>query len=209
MEIPIGRGRRGARRRSDVAYGEHMYSGSWKRGLLRGWLATAVIATALVVSVAAASRPVAYCSAIPIVNVPKEAWGFHGGQPITGATGSYTRGHGTINLAARTVSGIICQVDRVRNAPDRQIILSVGHHLIYASHSAVMFGVPGNIMQIDVRVKSTTDPKCRVGARGEATIFASYNNVHEDSVQFSFPAACKNHRHRYTGPHVVTNVPPN
>ena len=168
----------------------------------------------LVVGVAAASRPTgyasratAYCSAFPIVNVPKEAWGFHGGQPITGATGIYTRGHGTINLSARTVSGIICQVDRVRNAPDRQIVLSVGHHLVDASHHAVMFGVPGNIMKIDVRVKSTTDPNCPVGTPGEATIFASYNNVHEDSVQFSFPAACNSHRHRYTGPDVVTNVP--
>jgi hypothetical protein len=122
------------------------------------------------VGVAAASRPTgyasratAYCSAFPIVNVPKEAWGFHGGQPITGATGSYTRGHGTINLSARTVSGIICQVDRVRNAPDRQIVLSVGHHLVDASHHAVMCGVPGNIMKIDVRVKSTTDPNCPSG----------------------------------------------
>ncbi|MFZ0215847.1 MAG: hypothetical protein WAM30_07870 [Candidatus Dormiibacterota bacterium] len=170
---------------------------------------TVVIAMALVVSAAAASRPVAYCSAIPTVNLPKQAWGFHGGRPITGAAGSYTRGHGTINLTAGTTSGIICQVDRVPNAPDRQIILSVGHHLVYASHHAVMFGVMGNIMKIDVRVKSTTDPSCPAGTSGQATIFASYNNVHEDSVQFSFPAACKDHRHRYTGPEVLTNVPPN
>jgi hypothetical protein len=155
------------------------------------------------------SRAIAYCSAFPIVEVPKEAWGFHGGQPITGATGSYTRGHGTIDLSARTVSGIICQVDRVRGAPDRQIVLSVGRHLLAASHHAVMFGVPGNIIRIDVRVKSTTDPSCPVGTPGEATIFASYNNVHEDSVQYSLSGACKSHRHRYTGPEVVTNVPPN
>jgi hypothetical protein len=186
-----------------------MFSGSGKRGLVRGGVATAVIATALVVSVAASSQPTAYCSAIPIVNVVRQAWGFHGGQPITGATGTYTRGHGTIDLSARTATGIMCQLDRVRNAPDRQIILSVGRNLVYASHYAVMFGVSGNIMKIDVRVKSTTDPKCRVGTRGEVTIFASYNNVHEDSVGFSFPAACKSHRHQYTGPSVVTNVPPN
>lgn len=184
-----------------------MHRGLWKRALVGGGLASA--ATVLLVSATAASLPVAYCSAIPTVNIPRQAWGFHGGQPITGATGSYTRGHGTINLSARTVSGIICQVDRVRNAPDRQIILSVGHQLVYASHHAVMFGVRGNIMKIDVRVKSTTDPECAVGTSGEATIFASYNGVHEDSVQFSFRAACKRHRHRYTGQSVVTNVPPN
>lgn len=192
-----------------MPYREPMSGGLWKRGLLGGALATAVVAAALIMSAAAASLPVAYCSAIPTVNLPREAWGFHGGLQITGATGSYARGHGAINLSAYTVSGILCQVDRVRNAPDRQIILSVGHHLAYASHHAVMFGVPGNIMKIDVRVTSTTDPKCPVGTGGEVTIFASYNNVHEDSVQFSFPAACKRHRHRYTGPDVVTNVPPN
>ena len=179
------------------------------RGLGPRGVAAAVIATALGAGVAAASRPVAYCSAIPAVSVPKEAWGFHGGQPITGAAGSYTRGHGTINLTARTTSGIICQVDRVRNAPDRQIIMSVGHSLLYASHAAVMFGVPGNIMKISVRVTSTTDPKCPVGTSGQATVFASYNGVHEDSIQFAFPAACKRHRHLYTGPSVITNVPPN
>jgi hypothetical protein len=185
-----------------------MFSASWMRGLLQGGLAT-VIATALVVSVADASRPVAYCAAIPAVNVPREGLGFHGGQPITGSVGSYTRGHGTINLAASTATGIICQVDRVRNAPDRQIIMSVGRHVVYHSHTATMFGVPGNIVEIGVRVKSTTDPKCAVGTAGEATIFASYNGVHQDSVRYSFPAACQDHRHQYTGPNVVTNVPPN
>ena len=171
--------------------------------------AIAVIVTALAVSIAAASAPVAYCATIPSVQVQKQAWGFHAGQPITGASGSYARGHGKIDLSAHTSSGIICQVDRVRNAPDSQIILSVGHRLVYASHYAVMFGVLGNIMKIDVRVTNTTDPQCPVGTRGKVTIFASYNNVHKDSVRFSFPAACKDHRHRYTGPDVVTNVPPN
>jgi hypothetical protein len=193
-----------------------MGSNSFRRALLRAGLAGALIAMLLATGVAFASgatghasRATAYCSAFPIVEVPKEAWGFHGGQPIMGATGSYTRGHGMIDLSARTVSGIICQVDRVAGAPDRQIVLSVGRHLLYASHHAVMFGVPGNIMRIDVRVKSTTDPSCPVGTPGEATIFASYNGVHEDDVQYSFPAGCKSHRHRYTGPDVVTNVPPN
>jgi hypothetical protein len=193
-----------------------MRSNSFRRALVRAALAGALIASLLATGMASASgptghssRPTAYCSAFPIVEVPKEAWGFHAGQPITGATGSYTRGHGTIDLSARTVSGIICQVDRARGAPDRQIVLSVTRHLLYASHRAVMFGVPGNIMRIDVRVKSTTDPSCPVGTLGEATIFASYNGVHEDDVQYSLPAACKSHRHRYTGPDVVTNVPPN
>lgn len=186
-----------------------MRRGRWNRAVVVLGLAAPVVAMALLLVSVTAAQTVNYCQVIPQASVPKEAWGFHGGKPVTGATGSYTRGHGQINLSAQTANGIICQVDRVRNAPDRQIVLAVGRHVIYTSHHAIEFGVPGNIMRIHVRVKSTTDPRCRRGTHGVVTIFASYNNVHEDLVQFSFPAACKDHRHRYTGPSVVTNVPPN
>ena len=151
--------------------------------------------------------PVQYCAQIPIVGgIPP--WGFHTGAPITGATGSYARGHGNISLAANTVSGILCQVDRVRRQPDRLIIMAVEHHLVYHSHYAVLWGVPGNIMQIIVRVQSSTDPRCKVGTIGRVTLFASYNGVRSDSVQFSFPAACADHSHLYHGPRVNNQVPP-
>jgi hypothetical protein len=148
-----------------------------------------------------------YCRQIPIVGgIPP--WGFHTGAPITGATGSFARGHGEINLAANTVSGILCQVDRVRNQPDRLIIMTVEHHLVYHSHTAVMWGFPGNIMKITVRVQSSTDPLCTVGTLGRATLFASYNGVRSDSVQFVFPAACSDHDHLYHGTQVNNQVPP-
>jgi hypothetical protein len=156
---------------------------------------------------AASGDSVQYCAQIPIVGeIPP--WGFHTGSPITAATGSYARGHGDINLAANTVSGILCQVDRVRNHPDRLIIMTVDHHLVYHSHYARMWGVPGNIMKIIVRVQSSTDPRCKVGTRGNVTLFASYNGVRSDSVQFFFPAACKDHDHLYHGPQVDNQVPP-
>ena len=117
----------------------------------------------------AAGSQVQYCAQIPIVGgIPP--WGFHTGAPITGASGSYARGHGDINLAANTVSGILCQVDRVRQQPDRLIIMTVDHHLVYHSHHAVRWGVPGNIMKIIVRVQSSTDPLCQVGTRGGVTL---------------------------------------
>jgi hypothetical protein len=156
---------------------------------------------------AAAAYPVQYCAQIPIVGgIPP--WGFHTGAPITGATGSYARGHGDIDLAANTVSGILCQVDRVPYQPDRLIVMTVERHLVYHSHRAVMWGVPGNIMKIVVRVQSSTDPLCVVGTLGRATLFASYNGVRSDSVQFTFPAACKDHDHLYHGPQVNNQVPP-
>ena len=151
--------------------------------------------------------PVQYCAQVPIVyGIPP--WGFHTGAPIAGASGSYARGHGNINLSANTVSGILCQVDRVRHQPDRLIIMSVEHHLVYHSHHAVMWGYPGNIMKIIVRVTSSSDSTCQVGTIGHVTLFASYNNVRSDSVRFMFPASCRSHNHLYHGPQVNNQVPP-
>jgi hypothetical protein len=158
-------------------------------------------------SSSATASSVQDCSQIPIVGgIPP--WGFHTGAPITGATGSFARGHGDIDLAANTVSGILCQVDRVRRQPDRLIVMTVERHLVYHSHYAVMWGVPGNVMKIVVRVQSSTDPGCEVGAVGHVTLFASYNGVRSDSVQFRFSATCRDHDHLYHGSQVNNQVPP-
>lgn len=170
-----------------------------------GFAVTLVCATALLMAASATARPVAYCT-IPTKNY--SPWGFHTGLPISGPTGSYAHGHGTFNPSTQTAAGIMCQVDRVRNAPDRQIILSIDHHLISYSHTAMMWGYPGNLVKLGVRVKQSTDPNCPVGTPGKVTIFASYNGVHQDSVKFSFPPACRDHRHLYHSPSVVTNVEP-
>jgi hypothetical protein len=156
----------------------------------------------------ASAYSVDYCSQVPIVQgIPP--WGFNTGQPISGATGTYARGHGQINLDANTVSGILCQVFRVPKQPDRLIVMSVENHLVYHSHYAQMWGFPGNIMKINVRVTSSTDPRCRVGTVGHVTLFASYNGVRSDSVQFFFPASsCKDHNHLYHGTQVNNQVPP-
>jgi hypothetical protein len=176
----------------------------------RTGLAVLVLAPLLaVISMAgpAGAYQVQYCAQVPIVQgIPP--WGFHTGAPISGATGSYARGHGDINLSANTVSGILCQVNRVRHQPDRLIVMSVNHHLVYHSHHAMMWGVPGNIMKIVVRVRSSTDPRCKVGTAGRVTLFASYNGVRSDSVRFMFPAACRAHNHLYHGPQVNNQVPP-
>jgi hypothetical protein len=159
------------------------------------------------VAAPASAYSVQYCSPIPIVGgIPP--WGFHTGSPITGATGSYARGHGDINLSSRRISGILCQVDRVRNQPDRLIVMTVLPHLLYYSHVAVLWGYPGNRIKFDVRVKSSTDPRCKVGTVGQVDEFGSYNGVRSDSVRFSFPAACSGHNHLYHGPQVNNQVPP-
>ncbi len=175
-------------------------------------LALSILVLTPFAALAGTARPadgyaVQYCSQVPIVN-GTPPWGFHTGAPISGATGSYARGHGNINLDSGYVDGILCQVFRVRHQPDRLIIMTVEHHLVYHSHYATMWGVPGNIMKIVVRVKSSTDPGCKVGTVGHVTLFASYNGVRSDSVQFEFPRACEDHDHLYHGPQVNNQVPP-
>jgi hypothetical protein len=165
--------------------------------------------TTMLALVAMTGRAVAYtpgCGQIPIVyGIPP--WGFHTGPPI-GATGSFARGHGEINLEASTVSGIICQERHLRNQPARDITMTVQHHLVYHSHYATMWGYPGNIMKIVVRVQASNDPGCEAGTVGHATLFASYNGVRSDSVQFFFPAACRDQDYLYHGTEVNNQVPP-
>src|SRR5580704_1403030 len=107
----------------------------------------ALVLTPLLALIGTAGQAAGYspgCGQIPIVyGIPP--WGFHTGAP--GEAGGFARGHGQINLEANTVSGIMCQEDR-RGA----ITMTVEHHLVYHSHYATMWGYPGNVMKIVVRV---------------------------------------------------------
>lgn len=131
-------------------------------------------------------------------------WSFRVGAPITAANGTYAHGHGTIS--GQSVTGVICQVDRVPGFPDRQIILTAVSPVISLQHAVPFDGALSNQLQLHVRVTSSTDPKCRVGTKGELTLIATYNGVHHDSVRFTFPGACRRHDHDYIGPTVVVLV---
>jgi hypothetical protein len=160
--------------------------------------------TALLALGAMTGEASGYSAGCGQVRIPP--WGFHTGSP--GATGSFARGHGEINLEASTVSGIICQERHFPGQPTRSITMTVEHHLVYHSHTAMMWGYPGNIMKIIVRVQASNDPGCAVGTVGHATLFASYNGVRSDSVQFFFPAVCKDQNDLYHGTQVNNQVPP-
>ena len=136
-------------------------------------------------------------------------WGFHTGQPISGATGSYARGWGDQNLGTGFISGQVCQTDRVRGeASDRSIVVKVLSPMAYHSHTAYMWGYEGNLIKVRIKVTSSTDSRCQIGTKGRMVMYASYNGVRSDSVQFIFPAACRDHNHLYHGPQVNAQVPP-
>ncbi len=175
-----------------------MLQGAIKRHAVLALLAlTVLLALGALTGQAAAYTP--GCGAVPIVyGIPP--WGFHTGSP---GESSFARGHGEIDLDANTVSGVICQ-----EKSSGSITMTVEHHLVYHSHVATMWGYPGNIMKIVVRVQASNDPRCEVGTVGRVTLFASYNGVRSDSVQFFFPAACKDQDHLYHGAQVNNQVPP-
>ncbi|MGH2832961.1 MAG: hypothetical protein ACRDK2_09310 [Solirubrobacteraceae bacterium] len=163
------------------------------------WLGFLVAMLLVLSGMAGSASAATSCSEVPTVyGIPP--WGFHTGS-YTGES-SFAKGHGDINLEANTVSGVICQQDRAGT-----IIMSV-HHLAYHSHYATMWGYAGNIMKIVLRVSASSDPRCEVGTVGHATLFASYNGVRSDSVQFFFPAACRDQDHMYHGTQVNNQVPP-
>lgn len=178
-------------------------------------LGAVLVLAATAAMTAGASSGFQYCDAIPRYHgsgIPAGSgippWGFHTGPPITGATGSFARGFGDFNFATNFISGKVCQVDRVRNQPDRLIVVKTLAPMLYHSHAAVMWGYPGNLIKTRIKVLSSTDARCKVGTKGLMTMYASYNGVRSDSVQFSFPAACRSHNRLYHGPQVNAQVPP-
>jgi len=162
-------------------------------------LATVMLVLAMLGFTGSASAHTSCAQIGTVYGIPP--WGFHTGA-YSGESW-FAKAHGNINFEANTVSGVMCQQD-----PRGTILMSVLHHLVYHSHYAMMWGYPGNIMKIVVRVRASSDPGCEVGTIGHATLFASYNGVRSDSVQFSFPAACKDQDHLYHGTQVNNQVPP-
>ncbi|HEX4034495.1 MAG TPA: hypothetical protein VHX66_08635 [Solirubrobacteraceae bacterium] len=86
--------------------------------------------------------------------------------------------------------------------------MGVGPQITYHSHVAVMWGYPGNLIKTSLRVLASSDPRCRVGTTGRVIMYASYNGVRSDSMQFSFDPGCQDQDHLYHGPQVAAQVPP-
>lgn len=71
-----------------------------------------------------------------------------------------------------------------------------------------MWGYPGNLIKAHVKVVYSSDADCQVGTHGKVVMYASYNGVRSDSIQFFFPAACRDQDQLYHGPQVDAQVPP-
>jgi len=137
-------------------------------------------------------------------------WGFHATQSFKhGASGS-SHGWGNINLNTDRISGKICQTLYGGGQSGRMISVRLGPRILYHSHVAVMWGYPGNVVKAPIKVISSTDSKCKVGTLGHVTMYASYNNVKSDSIQFFLGSGCLDGSRLYHGgaQKVNAQVPP-
>jgi hypothetical protein len=135
-------------------------------------------------------------------------WGFHATQSFQGGSSGFSHGWGNINLNSNQISGKICQQVSGGGQPAGMISVRLGPRISYHSHTAVMWGFPGNEVKAPVKVISSTDPRCKVGTLGRVTMYASYNGVRSDSIQFFLNAGCRDENHLYHGPQVDAQVPP-
>jgi hypothetical protein len=132
-------------------------------------------------------------------------WGFHASQSFPGGGSGFAWGWGDVNLDTNWISGRICQD---AHHPGSTIAIKVGPHISDQSHYAMMWGYPGNLIKTTLTVIASTDPACTVGTTGHITMYASYNGVRSDSMEFFFDAGCRDQDHLYHGPQVDAQVPP-
>jgi hypothetical protein len=135
-------------------------------------------------------------------------WGFHAPQSFGGGTRGFAHGWGDVNLGADRISGRICQDISSSSGRVRTIQMTVGPRISSHSHTAVMWGYPGNLIKTALKVVASRDPGCKVGTHGRIVMYASYNGVRSDSMQFIFPRGCREQARLYHGRNVDAQVPP-
>jgi hypothetical protein len=136
-------------------------------------------------------------------------WGFHASESFAGGGSGFAWGWGDVNLGTSWISGRICQhLYGFAGKPASTIAIKVGPKISHQSHYAMKWGYEGNLVKTSLTVTSSTDPACAVGTGGHITMYASYNGVRSDSMQFFFDAGCSDQNHLYHGPQVVAQVPP-
>jgi hypothetical protein len=135
-------------------------------------------------------------------------WGFHASQSFPGGGSGFAYGWGDVNLDTNWISGRICLDVHGGGRPSTTIQVSVGPQIRHHSHTAMMRGYEGNLIKTSLTVISSKDPRCTVGTSGHVIMYASYNGVRSDSMQFFFGAGCVDQDHLYHGPQVDAQVPP-
>ena len=85
--------------------------------------------------------------------------------------------------------GTICRADRLLDHSSRELVLTVrGRSRI--SPGVTRLGRRGVALVLSATVSASDAAGCAVGTRATVMLFASYHEVHRDSVQLRFAGAC-------------------
>jgi hypothetical protein len=151
----------------------------------------------------AAADPAA-CPLKPSSATPSgDAWAFtESAPPATphpGITSSYSHGRGT--WAGGHGAGTICTEDSVSGQPSHDLVLTLAG-AARISPQITRLGHLGAGLVLNVKVAASDDQSCTPGERGTVTLFASYYQQHDDSVELDLKGDCSSYRYTYTGSQV-------
>jgi len=191
--------RRSARLRGPLLTAVLLLADAIGAGPAHATLAARVKASARVASTVSATCPLQPSSAAPT----GQAWAFSdSGLPSSshpGLSSSYLHGRGT--WTAHTANGTICRSDRATGASgsaQRDIVLAV-NGTAQLTPGITRLGLLGVGLALAARVSASDDASCAVGTRARVTLFASYHEVHRDSVQLRFTGGCNSYDSTYSG----------
>jgi hypothetical protein len=173
-------------------------------------LAAAALALVLVAAGSAhgsASSAAVSCPLRPTSAIPRgEVWAFTvSGAPVgshAGYASTYAHGRGTWTDGRG--GGTICRQDAGGQGP-RDLVLRV-RGSARVSPGITRLGQRGVGLVLSVAVAASDGPGCPVGTGGTVTMFASYYQMHHDSLRFAFAGGCTSYNAAYSGPKLLALV---
>jgi hypothetical protein len=157
------------------------------------------IAGAAIATTAPAAPSSAACPLKPNV-APRGGdvqWAFAESSTPSKLAFSYTHGRG--NWTAGRASGTACHEDWSDPRFKHNVVISVrgpAHLATRVKHR----GVLGVALTLPLRVSKSDDAgACPVGTRGTAALFASYHEVHRDSLRIAFGGRCPGSSGSFSG----------
>jgi len=129
-----------------------------------------------------------------------DAWAFHDSavpsSPQLAVSSSYVHGRG--GWGGGHGSGTICLQHSSSGGGSHEVVLAVaGSARVYPG--VTQLGHRGVRLTLHVSVAASDDQSCPAGSHGSVTLFASYYELHRDSLQLRFGAACAAYADTFSG----------
>lgn len=113
-----------------------------------------------------------------------------------GVVTSYTHGRGS--WTRRRSRGTVCQQNSGTGALKHNVLFAANGSA-HLSPRITRGGLLGVGLVLPLVVTKTDDATCAVGTRGKVTLFASYFEIHRDTIRLHFGAGCATHGFSFSG----------